>query len=98
MPANPESLPVHSAFHLPRLPRDGIWSAKAFGTRQSLADVAPALGAHPRLQLERPCAACNAPGAVCVHARGDSFMGNIIEEFEYTCPACGAFTTYKLFL
>ncbi len=96
MPANSESLPFHCAFRLPPLPATGLWSAKAFKTRQSPGEASPGLGAHPRLVRERPCAACNHPKAACIHASGSTFMGNIVEEFEYACPTCGAFTTYKL--
>ncbi len=96
MPPNSESLPAHIAFHLPKIPLEGLWSAKAFKTRQSPGVRLPALGAHPRLLLERPCAACNYPKATCIHASGSTFMGNVMEVFEYGCPACGAFTTYKL--
>ncbi len=96
MPPSSEAVPVHVAFHLPKTPLEGLWSARAFKTRQSPEGEFPAMGAHPRLVHERPCAACNYPVATCVHARGSNFMGNIVEEFEYACPTCGAFTTYKL--
>lgn len=98
MPVNAESLPIHLAFHLPKIPQEGLWTAKAFKIRQSPEVGFPFLGTHPRLLLERPCVACNYPKANCIHATGSNFMGNIVEEFEYACPICRAFTTYKLWI
>ena len=94
----PDPLPVHPAFLVPKMPRRGLRVVTPFPTRQSPTDVPPALGAHPRLLLERPCAACDYRTASCLYAEGQTFMGNVVELFEYACPACGAFTTYKLWV
>ncbi len=93
-----KAIPVHFAFRLPKMPQEGLWSVKVFPTRQTPVEHLPRFGPHPRLMLERPCAACNFPHATCIRAGGGNFIGNIIEDFEYACPTCGAFTTYKLFL